>query len=1003
MMDQSTFQSPPDSYRGTDFWMLNDRLDDDELVRQLEEMRAQGVASVIARTYIGLKSDYPGADWMHKMHVVVDTAKRLGMTIFMQAGYMPEAVLDLPPEYVLGMVRAFPVGTGRGTRFCTHGDREYCLIPSQNILDMLDPDASKFYVLQSYERMWADFRDEFGKTITSVWVDEPSYGRADLPWTHGLPDAYERLWNEKFPTERIYLLFEDGDGAERLRYRYWRTVLHLITGSYFQSVRDWCNANGVMFSGHLMGEDTMQLQLRTTCFTMPCYKYFDLPGIDSLETALDWQYGKIKPKAERDFHWRHFGNFNTPIQCASACHQVGKTQILAEMYGVSTDNLNLRDQKAIFDHFASLGISHRSVHGLFYSLRGRGKRAYPPHIHHYQPYWPQYHHLTDAIARESAFVRHGLPVRDTLVLHPMDSAFCKYQAISDLPNRNADLDIYDAEFNETLRLLVSIQENFELGDEDTIAQMGRADASGFTVGHMTYRTVVLPRCDNIRASTWALLQRYMALGGPVIVYGRYPSMMDGEPADFGNGWAPAQFAPDSTALAALLDAQPRRYRILPDDDGTHFQVYLMQDADTAHYFICNDDCAAAHTGTLRVNGSFAVTRYAAETGEICAYPATISAGTTSIPLNLAAGASVMLALRVAESAVPAETDVETVRPLPARWTGTRRDPNVLMCEFFRFARDGAPLSADTYPILTIQEILSAADYHGFLTLSYEFQTRIPLHGAHLVTESPLDQTFLLDDVPVASHPDGWFRDKAFETVPLPDIAPGTHRIEIHRWFEPVKKAKMAVTSLFENLPGVELEPMMLLGDFAVRALREPTIPGVVRLNSHFYLDAETPHGGLEWTSNGYPFYTGVFDLTATVTLTADEAAAHPHLRTSAVFAGCAEVLLDGKVQGALTWAPYEVPLRDAHAGENRVTIRLYGTLRNLLGPWHRPQGEIGAAWGGYSAPNLPWLGLDQFNGTTDPQWYTHRVPDRPGWTESYLMLPLGISPAELVWHSAISH
>ena len=101
MMAQSIFQNPPDSCRGTDFWMLNDRLDDNELVRQLEEMHAQGVASVIARTYIGLKSYYPGPDWMQKMHVVVDAAKRLGMTIFMQAGYMPEAVLDLPPEYVL--------------------------------------------------------------------------------------------------------------------------------------------------------------------------------------------------------------------------------------------------------------------------------------------------------------------------------------------------------------------------------------------------------------------------------------------------------------------------------------------------------------------------------------------------------------------------------------------------------------------------------------------------------------------------------------------------------------------------------------------------------------------------------------------------------------------------------------------------------------------------------------------------------------------------------------
>ena len=65
--------------------MLNDELEEGELRRQLRSMRDQGVASVIARTYIGLKSDYPGKDWMKKMHVVVDEAKKLGMTVFMQA------------------------------------------------------------------------------------------------------------------------------------------------------------------------------------------------------------------------------------------------------------------------------------------------------------------------------------------------------------------------------------------------------------------------------------------------------------------------------------------------------------------------------------------------------------------------------------------------------------------------------------------------------------------------------------------------------------------------------------------------------------------------------------------------------------------------------------------------------------------------------------------------------------------------------------------------------
>lgn len=149
-----------------------------------------------------------------------------------------------------------------------------------------------------------------------------------------------------------------------------------------------------MFSGHLMMEDKLESQIRATCFTMPCYKYFDMPGIDYLETALDWQYGGIKPNGENNWYWRHYGIYNTPMQCVSAAHQAGKKRILCEMYGVTTENLNLRDQKHIFDHFSAFGVNHRSVHGIFYSLRGRGKRAYPPHINYYQPYFEKYHVLT---------------------------------------------------------------------------------------------------------------------------------------------------------------------------------------------------------------------------------------------------------------------------------------------------------------------------------------------------------------------------------------------------------------------------------------------------------------------------------------------------------------------------------------------------------------------------------------------------------------------------------
>lgn len=998
-MNSRLFQNPPPDCRGTDFWMLNDKLDNDELLRQLRGMHAQGINSVIARTYIGLKSDYPGADFKSKMRVVVDEAKQLNMTVFMQAAYMPEAVLGLPEKYMLGDIRAFPAGGGRGRLLCSHGGYDYCLVRSNNILDMLSADASGYYVSQCYDKMWSEFRDEFGKTVVSVWVDEPSYGKTELPFTKGLPDAFRDMWGYELPLDKIWLMFEDGEGCERLRYHYRRTVLHLITESYFKKVRDWCSENGLMFSGHLMSEDSMENQIHSSCFTMPCYKYFDIPGIDNLETALDWQYGEIKPKKDYDRYWRDFGHYNTPLQCSSAAHQAGKTRVLCEMYGVSTENLSLRDQKTIFDRFAALGVNHRCVHGLFYSLRGRGKRAYPPHINSYQPYFERYHLLTDTIARESYFLRSGTPRRDTLLIHPMDSAFCLYRAGKESADRRRNIKRYDAKFNQTLRLMVSAQQNFELGDEDSIALWG--DITGdkrIKIGKMSYETVILPNCINIRSTTLSLLKKFISAGGKVIVLGDCPRMVDGYESDTSAALAGADRAADHTELFRLMKTARRSYTYDPDDDGTTIEIYYGEDGENKSFFIVNTDCRSGRSGVLTVPESCSVKQFLPESGSIVSYPCETDGKSTRIPINITAGGTLMLRTERRSGTRPLNIPrrVTSRFELNHSWNVKRLEKNALMCEMFRFACEGEKLSDSTYPILAIQQMLSDRENRGNITLSYTFENNIEIRGALLAVENPAEQSVKIDGKPICNQPTGYFLAKAFETIPLPEIGIGRHEIIIERFFEPVGKAKMAVTSLFENLRGAELEPMLILGDFAVMSQIEPTVPNVVRMNPHFVLTGESTRCGDELIKSGYPFYAGAMDMTAEFDLTADEAVRPLSFAVDGLFACTAQVFLNGAEQGDLLWEPYKVRLSGARAGKNILTVRLFGTLRNLLGPWHRPVGEIGAAWGGYSYPNLPWLGADNNDGTVDERWYEDRVPDRGGWTESYLLLPFGLKNAHIV-------
>ena len=89
MFNLEKFSNPPAEYKGTDFWMLNDALSDDDIDFQLSEMKKQSITSFIARTYIGLKSDYPGPDFKKHMRTIVECARKYGLKVFIQAGYLP--------------------------------------------------------------------------------------------------------------------------------------------------------------------------------------------------------------------------------------------------------------------------------------------------------------------------------------------------------------------------------------------------------------------------------------------------------------------------------------------------------------------------------------------------------------------------------------------------------------------------------------------------------------------------------------------------------------------------------------------------------------------------------------------------------------------------------------------------------------------------------------------------------------------------------------------------
>jgi len=987
-----SIKNPEQIYRGTDFWMLNDRLSEEEIRKQIKKMHEQGVASFIARTYIGLKSDYPGEDFMAKTALIISEAKKYGMTVFLQAGYMPEAVLDLPERFAMDYLSVFDAGAVPEEErvLSVIGGKAYTSRNSVTLLNLFDKEAIDFYVHQSYD-LWQRFSDEFGKTVLSVWVDEPSYHQTHLPWS----DCIDKAFTEKYGYDiKPYLneLYENTGTYKTTRYRYWTLLQKMMEEAYFAKIRAWCNENNLWFSGHLMFEDCLFDQILRACATMPYYKYFDIPGIDSLCGRMEWNNNPITRDSNKHFDTTMY---TTPMQCVSAAHQAGKEHILCEMYGVTTNGMGFRDLEHYFDHFASMGINHRSTHGIFYSLHGRGKRQYPPHVNYYQPYWHKYKIVTDYCARVSRFLSQGKPNADTLVIHPIETAYCLFRGGFLQGHAPEDMASFDLFFNELTRTLLSAHIGYEFGDLNTISSgYAKVGNGAFCVGKMAYRTVVLPKLSVLDKKTAELISEFSAQGGKVIVLGEYPEMLDGEACDVKNTYlGQAEFASDIGVLVEKLE-NARGYTLETDLSDGAIRVYRTEKDGEQFVMLFNGDCKSARKCRFTVPGNMDASLFDAHTGESNMLSTAYDGTETVIYIKVEEGGSCLLHLTKSTKSIrlaTAREQAKQILPLPIAFSVKREQENVCLLEFCSYRTEDMTEFEGPFPVLAVNRILTDADYHGELIQRFSFRADRVFHGLSLALEdAERCEVFLNGEKAEDYDGESIYYAKAFCKVPLPDTCiAGENIIEIRRRFEPLSRAKSAITSLFECQLGVELESMYLLGDFGVYSVSEPTANGLMRYNRNSILSEEKQEVIGELTKNGYMFYAGTLELSQKFPLSGCGGKAELSIPG---FYGCvAEIIVNGISCGNIFRPPYSCDITKAvKAGENSLTILLTNTLRPILGPYHRPFGEIGECWGGYGDADLAWT-----NSGAGKDWYLSADVDSETWTSSYNQVKLGVLDARI--------
>lgn len=967
------------AWRATTFWSWNDRLDPDEIRRQIREMARGGLGGHFMHARRGLETPYMGPEWMEAVRAALDEGAHTGVTpwlydedgwpsgaasgkvytgreAFRQKYLVAEEINSPRWEPSESTVAVFVVrkdAKGRIVEYrrlaepraaCskTPGPREALLhfvYRTGEYVDVFNRDATAEFLKQTHERYRETVGGEFGRAIPGLFTDEPQYNGAGhrVPWSLELPKFFRRTCHYEL-VDRLPELFHAVGGFRKARFDFFQAVTRLFLLAWTMPVHQWCQRNRLALTGHVMGEDTLLEQVQAVGAAMPHYEYMHIPGIDHLR--------------------RDLGSPVLVKQAASVAAQLGRPRVLSEMFGGAGWGLTFDDMRLLAEWQFVLGANLVCQHLAALSLRGIRKRDFPPSLHYHQPWWPHYYLWNNYAASVLSALTTGTAVADVLVVHPISSAWAEYSPLDHGP-----VEELDARLRSLADFLLGVHADFHFGDELILERKGRADKGTMVVGERRYRVVVVPDATNLRKSTVALLTGFRAGGGRVVFAGRVPELVDGEPSE-----APARLArkcvradaktPRGRAALRRAVAPPMEVLTATGKDAATVLAQWRQGDGGNIFFFLNTDTERPVKARLKLPVAGAAVRMDAATGECWKIEAAVRGKSLSLAHTFGPRESLLLAVLPPEDV----EDVPDAPPAPpsrrlvlgGRWNLKRQDPNVLVLDKAAWRTDEGAFSAPM-SIMDIQQELVQRGAQEVVVLKVEFDCAIESckgRRFEIAIEQPHSWEMWCNGMRAPLSDLGPYWDGALRRVDVSAyVRAGANTIELKRPWHIDERRRALLMGRTPGwaartiAPDVELENVVLLGDFGVSfpegSRQGPRgsrwMQGRPRL-----VDESAQAVGSELNRVGYPFFAGRMALEREVTLKS-EPSENAVLELPPFDAVTATVYVNGQEAGTVWKSPRTLSVGGLLVkGRNRVSITLTTGLRNLFGPHHHEDGEL--AW-----------------------------------------------------------
>jgi len=803
----------------------------------------------------------------------------------------------------------------------------------QTYLDTLNPQAVARFLEVTHERYAEVVGEHFGITILAMFTDEPQFphkqcfGRADelrdliLPWTPDFFETYRHTYGTSLEDTLPELFWERSPGqVSRSRYRYHDHLAERFTSAYADQVGTWCGEHGLMLTGHMMEEPTLESQSAALGEAMRSYRSFHLPGVDMLCDAHE---------------------YNTVKQASSAARQYGRPGVLSELYGVTNWDFDFRGHKAQGDWQAALGVTVRVPHLAWVSMAGEAKRDFPAPIGPQSPWHLEYPLVENHFARLNTVLTRGQALARVAVIHPVESFWLYY---GPLEHTRPERDTLERHFSELTEWLLFGTQDFDFIAESLFPELCiHPEWVPLEVGQSRYDVVLVPGLKTVRSSTLERLERFRDAGGTLIFLGQVPDLVDAEASDRAQVLALRCSCVPFEHQAVLKALQPWREVELSLKDGSPAQHLLHQvraDGEARHVFICNTHRTNGYSQTrIKFTGTWRVQKLDTFTGTVESLAARVELGNwgevTVLEHDFEAHDHLLLIL---EPGIP-RADMPVKRTLLREYSRlndpvpvTLSEPNVLLLDRAEYRLEGEEwqnedeiLRLDTHLRERLgwdkrMDALAQPWTRPVTAAPHTLHLRFTLHldvavsGASLALEDAAHNEIYLNTTRVRSTVTGTWVDDALQTVALPDLEAGVHTLEL----------------TLPYAPHSHPEWCYLLGDFGVEVRgRHAKLVAPVR---------QLAWG--DWTHQGLPFYAGNVTYHCTLENPQLEGSAKPSVLEVAHFrAPLLTVQQNGLNLGVVAFAPYQLDLGVLTQAEHRLDLTAFGSRVNAFGAVHNADSQ----------------------------------------------------------------